>query len=60
MSRFLASSVIADVLSRLWTAILFILLLPVVLVLSRRPGIDKLAPEGQTWPRSARPSIPKK
>jgi len=59
MSRFIASSVTADILSRLWTGFLFILLLPLVLVLSRRPGVDKLVPERQPLPRSALPFAPK-
>jgi hypothetical protein len=59
MSRFLASSVIADVLSRSWNVFLFILLLPVVLILTRLPQVGNQRTDGQTWPRSARPSIPK-
>lgn len=57
MSRFIASSVTADILSRAWNMLLFILLLPIVLILTRMPEVDKQEPKGQTWPRSATPPV---
>ena len=56
MSRFFASSVTADILSRAWNLFLFLLLLPIVLILTRLPQIDKHRADGQIWPRSARPT----
>lgn len=40
MSRFLASSVTADLLGRCFNLLLFLVLLPLVLILARQPGID--------------------
>jgi len=45
MSRFFARSALADALGRFWNLILFLLLLPFVVILSRRPDIDRLIPD---------------
>lgn len=45
MSRFFARSALIDALGRLSDLLLFVILLPFVVILSRRPGIDRLLPE---------------
>lgn len=45
MSRFFARSALIDALGRLSERLLFVILLPFVVILSRRPGIDRLLPE---------------
>ena len=57
MSRYLARSALADASGRLFNLLLFVLLLPAVLILSRREGIDNPVPD-DPGPRSGR-QVPK-
>lgn len=50
MSRILARSVTADLVARFFNLMLFVLLLPVVVILSRRPGIDRIVPDDSPVP----------
>lgn len=54
MSRFLHQSVTADLAGRLFNLLLFLILFPMVWLLSRRREIDKVMPDGRAWPSSAR------
>jgi hypothetical protein len=59
MSRFFASSITVDVFARACELFLFIVLLPILLVLTRLPQTDSRARVVPGWPRSARPSTSK-
>lgn len=52
MSRFLHQSVTADLAGRLFNILLFLILFPMVWLLSRHRGIDKVMPDGRAWPAS--------
>lgn len=45
MARFIAQSTLADWTGRAFDILLFVLLLPFVVILSRMPGIDQLVPD---------------
>jgi hypothetical protein len=53
MSRFFARSVSADILARILNAVLFVLLLPFILIRSRRipPGPTRTVPYSVSLPR---------